>query len=954
MKFRLLTVIIIFSALSGVMTAQEDNFLPLHQYAQRSWRAVSGLAHDNVTSVYIDAPGFVWAGTIEGLTRLDGTSAKTFTTRTHPFMLSNKIVTVDGVSNGTVFIATAMGISKFTGNSFEKIIEEPGITGLTVTDSGSIFASRENEILSISAGEIKRLSIVNGVPEGSVGAIDSYNDTLFIGMSSGAVVRYEKGVFSGNLCGISTLPVTALKSDIQGAVFGNSAGMLYRINDSGCTALTSELADAGEDRSVKAIDVENGYIRAVSGSYLISFENGKARYVKSCCGMPGQMSSIALDNDGSLWIAGDKGVSLFYPGIFSTLGKDEGLSSEMVYAMIEDRDGRIWVGTRGGGLFYYTDGSFKQVSAQSGIKGLFIGGLMMDDLGDIWAGTSHGIMKFPAKLPVKAKEVLSAKKGAIPLASVIFQDSVKRIWAGTARGEIYLFVNGAFSLVRQTGTEKGEYVSSITEDSTGKLWFATSSGLLKFDGESFRSVTVKDGLPDNMVISVYGDTSGIVLAGMMRTGLSIVFPDGKIRNVNTGRGLCSDTIYSVMTDGYGYLWFTSTHGIFKLRKEHVIKAANDPDFVLNCFQFDTLDGIRRPENTGGVQPVAMIRRNGELWFPTVEGVVRSKSYSSANSQNVHVSIDDLMLNGKRVDMSGGPVLSGDVSLVEIKYTAGRYMHPERLKIRYRLEPLESEWTYQNERRTVSFEKLSSGIYNFVVEAEDENGALKRASVIFEVKNSSLISILSSKILLIPLSFLILAAGIVLIVMSRRRKNRNLSGLSNENKIEVLDIVDIKQDEIHDDAVTVTPEEEFIEYNSDGKDESPKYEKSRLDDDIARAYVRELKELMEKEKPYKDPDLTLPQLAKKLNLSANILSQVINGHCNLNFYTFINIYRTEAVMEMMKDDFYKQRSILELAYDAGFKSKTTFNTIFKKHTGLTPSEFRKNLVENGENQENQKK
>ncbi len=949
MKFRLLTAIIIFSALSGVMTAQEDYFLPLHQYAQRNWRAVSGLAHDNVKSMYIDSSGFVWAGTIEGLTRLDGTSSKTFSTRTHPRMQSNRVVSIDGFSSDTLFVATAMGISKLTDGSFEKVIEESGLTGMTVTVNSRIYASKENEILSIVKGEIKRLSIVNGMPDGSVGAIDSHNDTLFIGMSSGAVVSYDKGVFSGNLCGISSFPVTALKADGTGVIFGNSAGMLYRITGSGCTELNSELPDTGEDRSVKAVSSQHGVIRAVSGSYLISIENGKARYVKNCCGMPGQMSSVVIDSDGSLWMAGDKGVSLFYPGVFATLGKDEGLSSEMVYAMIEDRDGRVWVGTRGGGLFYYTDGSFKQVGAQSGIKGLFIGGLMMDDLGDIWAGTSHGIMKFPAKLPVRAKEVLSAKKGAIPLASVIFQDSVKRIWAGTAKGEIYLFVNGAFSLVRQTGTEKGEYVSSITEDSSGKLWFATSSGLLKFDGESFRSVTVKDGLPDNMVISVYADTSGIVLAGMMRTGLSIVFPDGKIRNVNTGRGLCSDTIYSVMTDSYGYLWFTSTHGIFKLRKDHIIKAANDPDFVLNCFQFDTLDGIRRPENTGGVQPVAMIRRNGELWFPTVEGVVRSKSFPLSRSQNIHTSIDDLILNGKRVDMSGGPVLSGDVSLVEIKYTAGRYMHPERLKIRYRLEPLESNWTYQNERRTVNFEKLSSGIFNFVVEAEDENGAIKRASVIFEVKNSSIISMLSSKILLIPLSFLILSAGIFLIVISRRRKNRKLSDLSNDNRIEVFDIIDVRQDEMPSEAVASAPEEVFIEYNANSKDESPKYEKSRLDDDIAQAYVRELKELMEKERPYTDPELTLPQLAGMLNLSSNILSQVINGHCNLNFYTFVNIYRTEAVIKMMKDDFYKHRSILDLAYDAGFKSKTTFNTIFKKHTGLTPSEFRRNFAEKGENQ-----
>lgn len=949
MKFRLLTALIIFSSFPGALTAQEDRFLPLHQYAQRNWRAVSGLAHDNVTSVYIDKSGFVWAGTIEGLTRLDGTSSKTFSTRTYPLLQNNKIVDIEGFSSDTIFVATAMGISKLTNGSFEKVVEESGVTGLTVTENGRIFASKESEILSIGSGELKRLSIVSGMPEGTVKAIDSYGDKVFIGMSSGSVVSFDNGMFSANLCSNNSLPVTSIKADSTGVVFGNSAGALFLISDSGCTVLTDGPADNSEERSIRSITKESKTIYAISGSYLVSVNNGKTKYIKSCCGIPGNMSSVELDSDGSIWVAGDRGLTLFFPGTFTTLGKDEGLSSEMVYAMIEDNDGRVWIGTRGGGLFYYSDGSFKQAGSQSGIKSLFIGGLMIDDKDEVWAGTSKGILKFPAKIPVKAKEVLSGKKESVPLASVIFQDSRKRIWAGTAVGEIYLLVNGVFSFIRKIGAESGDYVSSITEDSSGKIWFATSSGLLKFDGESFKTISVKEGLPDNNVLSVYADSSGILLAGMLRTGISIVFPDGGISMLNTGKGLCSDTIYSMTPDSYGYIWFTSTHGIFKIKRETVIKAATIPDFKINCFQYDTFDGIRRPENTGGVQPVSMVRRNGELWFPSVEGVVISSSYSKERSQKIHLSIDNLILDGANVDMSGGPVLSGDVSLVEIKYTAGRYMHPERLKIRYRLEPLESEWKYQTERNSASYEKLSSGIYDFVVETEDEKGTVKRASMIFEVKTSRFSSMLSLKVIWVSLFFVVLASGIALILISRRKKNRQGEELSAVVKEEVLEIADIKHDEIIEESVTISPEEEFSEYNGNIKDESLKYEKSRLDDEIAQAYVRELKELMEKEKPYKDPELTLPQLAKMLNLSTNILSQVINGHCNLNFYNFINIYRAEAVIEMMKDDFYKQRSILDLAYDAGFKSKTTFNTIFKKHTGLTPSEFRKNLTENRENQ-----
>ena len=102
--------------------------------------------------------------------------------------------------------------------------------------------------------------------------------------------------------------------------------------------------------------------------------------------------------------------------------------------------------------------------------------------------------------------------------------------------------------------------------------------------------------------------------------------------------------------------------------------------------------------------------------------------------------------------------------------------------------------------------------------------------------------------------------------------------------------------------------------------------------------------MEKEKLYKNPDLTLPVLAKKLKLSANTLSYVLNGYCGQSFYNFVNSYRLEEVASMMRDPKFDDKSVLELLLEAGFKSKSTFNPIFKKWTGKTPSEYRKEIQE----------
>ena len=105
---------------------------------------------------------------------------------------------------------------------------------------------------------------------------------------------------------------------------------------------------------------------------------------------------------------------------------------------------------------------------------------------------------------------------------------------------------------------------------------------------------------------------------------------------------------------------------------------------------------------------------------------------------------------------------------------------------------------------------------------------------------------------------------------------------------------------------------------------------------------DLLEYMGKQKPHRESDLSLAILAKQLNMSRNNLSEIINNGFGCNFYDFVNRYRVDDVKAMMIDPKNKDFTLLAIAFDAGFPSKSTFNSIFKKYTGLTPSEYRKGL------------
>jgi AraC-like DNA-binding protein len=122
----------------------------------------------------------------------------------------------------------------------------------------------------------------------------------------------------------------------------------------------------------------------------------------------------------------------------------------------------------------------------------------------------------------------------------------------------------------------------------------------------------------------------------------------------------------------------------------------------------------------------------------------------------------------------------------------------------------------------------------------------------------------------------------------------------------------------------------------------KYERSGLKPGMAKSHLERLLKFMESEKPYVNCDLTLGQLADRLALSPHNLSEVINTQLAQNFYDFVNGYRVEQVKRDLSDPAKKDYKLLAIALDSGFNSKTTFNTIFKKHTRLTPSEYRENL------------
>jgi AraC-like DNA-binding protein len=126
------------------------------------------------------------------------------------------------------------------------------------------------------------------------------------------------------------------------------------------------------------------------------------------------------------------------------------------------------------------------------------------------------------------------------------------------------------------------------------------------------------------------------------------------------------------------------------------------------------------------------------------------------------------------------------------------------------------------------------------------------------------------------------------------------------------------------------------------EDPPRYERSGLRNTEAALLKDALLSAMENDRPYNNCDLTLPDLSEKLDTTPHKLSEVLNSQLSQNFYDFVNGYRVREVQQRLADGKSQALTLLSLALDAGFASKSTFNSVFKKLTGQTPSAYRRSL------------
>jgi signal transduction histidine kinase/ligand-binding sensor domain-containing protein len=713
----------------------------INQYAHTAWTVADGFTKGAIYDIAQTPDGYLWLGTEFGLLRFDGV-------RTTPFpsdraLPSSKIGSVLTGRDGTLWIGTSKGLVSWKDG---KLTMYPALTGYI---ADRLFETRDGTVW------VRALTPPTG---------------MLCALRNGGMRCW------GNDGGFGAR-ITTLYEDRTGRVWFTEPHGLWQWNDGHPT-----FYPVPSDQFVQALNEDaDGVLIVVVSGRIHRMVDGKLQEVYRLRGAIGELTTVVRvlrDRDGALWLGAlGGGLAHLHDGTIDQFAQSDGLSSDSVGGLFQDREGNIWVATFAG-LDRFRELPVTPLTLQQGFSSLRVLAVLASADGSIWLRTVDGVNHWkdghvkvyresadlsngsPPPVPRTANDVDTGNNVSLAGGS-LFEDERSRVWVSMARSVGY-FDQGRF---RALPGVPGGRVFAITGDFKGNVWFAhatrglfhlanervvdqmswaelghaeyadalvvdpSSGGLwlgfhrggiaLVKDGQTRVSYTSADGLGQGRVNDLRLGRDGALWAAT-EGGVSRL-KNGRIATLSARDGLpCSETHWT-MEDDIGDFWVSTPCGLVRIsRAEMNAWVGQGKSVAVTVLR--SSDGVRSRANVGAFSPHVAKATDGRLWFFPLEGLnVLDPRRLSHNAVAPPVRIEQVSADGQIYQAASAVWLPPLIRDLGIEYTAISLVSSEKVLFRTKLEGHDREWQDAGNRRQAFYTNLRPGPYRFHVMASDNGG-----------------------------------------------------------------------------------------------------------------------------------------------------------------------------------------------------------------------------------------
>jgi len=484
------------------------------------------------------------------------------------------------------------------------------------------------------------------------------------------------------------------------------------------------------------------WIGTRNGLNTIETEKPNFTHVRSIAGKKGlgskNVTSFMEQHDSLLWIGTTDGLNLYnkYSNTFKVFRKDDqptnGLFSNYILCLFEDSKGNNWVGTRGGGFYVVEDKAtggigFRQIRPVNETLPLVtVHSITESKDGIIWVGTGgFGLWKYnPSNNSVKKYATQKDGTGlSHPYVFTILEDSFGNLWLGTPSGGVNLFNPESERFIYfQNNPENGysinnDIILTLHQNRQNELWIGTNDGLAR--------------LIPKLHEGIFQELSASLANGN----------DSLFMNFGQDEGLPNSVIYGLLENKNQHLWISTNKGLaeFDMSSGLVVKTFDVSD-GLQSNEFNQNAYYQSHEGRfyfGGVNGFSIFHPDSvtsNLFIPPV--VLTDFSIFNETVKVSSDASDDEFHLEKAIHLMNEIDLSWKHNVITFEFAALSYISPEKNKFSYMLEGFDKHWVDAGTSRTATYTHLSPGTYVFKVRASNNSGVWNEKGTALKINIST--------------------------------------------------------------------------------------------------------------------------------------------------------------------------------------------------------------------------
>ena len=742
LRAALSTIVLACSACTFALNPSLD----VSQYAHTAWKVSDGFTQGAILAIAQTPDGYLWLGTEFGLYRFDGVRVVPWQARLGQDLPSRIVHCLLAARDGTLWIGTIEGVASWKNGKLTHYPELDGhmIYSLLEDREGTIWSSTEKIFSASAVCAIGKSGVQCSGKDGSLGGgkiVSLYEDTkdTLWAIGKNGIWKWKPGPPKFYPLPFGTDHLVGITEDDTGKLLIGMEGGIRRFFDGQLE--TFSLPSSVQSFSTRTMlrDHDGGLWIAVYHSGLVHVHNGRADVFRQVDGLSSdEVVALFEDRENNLWVSTNNGLDRFRDTAVATFSLKEGLSSGLPQSVLADKDGSVWISTPGG-LDRWREGQITPYDKRDGkLNGLPPTSLFQDSSGRIWVSTTHELGYLEANRFVSVTSTYDGRMLDIA------EDSTGDLWMSDQQGGL-LHLRGGRLVERIPWASLGhkDFALSLAADHLhGGIWLGFYGGGISYfdDGHIQKRYTAADGLGPGTITNLQVSKDGTLWVAT-DSGLSRM-KDGRFVTLNRQNGLPCDPIHWFIQGDDHSFWLYTPCGLMRLSRSEMDTwtAAADRNQaakqMVHPTVFDTADGVRvraipyRPYN-----PPVTKSSDGKIWFVSSEGVsVIDPHRLQFNTLPPPVHVEQVVVDWKPYDTVSDPdqlLRLPPLTHLEIDYTALSLVASEKVHFRIKLEGLDRDWHDVADRRQAFYTNLAPRSYRFRILASNNSGVWNEAGASLE-------------------------------------------------------------------------------------------------------------------------------------------------------------------------------------------------------------------------------